>query len=156
MSPSTMQASLSRHVLLPWSRLRQASARPARTREGFQRPARPGLFAMLGVSLSPFRRYQKCSSGGWAISPRLGHPCDSCDSCDSWMVRSERLPGSKAHGPKRSVQLLACTYPHPRNYTPAGSRRPLAKTRELRTGWLVAFADCGRRDGGRRRCSQPA
>jgi hypothetical protein len=34
----------------------------------------------------------------------------------------------------------------------------LVKIRELRTGWLVAFASCGRHDGGgRRRCApQPA
>jgi hypothetical protein len=33
----------------------------------------------------------------------------------------------------------------------------LVKIRELRTRWLVAFAHCSRRDGGRRRCAaQPA
>jgi hypothetical protein len=62
-----------------------------------------------------------------------------------------------AHGSERTVQLLACAYPHPRSYTPAGSRRPLAKTRAVRTGWLVALADRGPRDGWRRHCApQPA
>ncbi len=67
------------------------------------------------------------------------------------------LPSSRRpYGPKRSVQLLACTSPHPRNYAPAGASRRFATRHEPTAGWLVAFAASGRLCGGRRCAPRPS
>src|SRR5260370_21137030 len=66
------------------------------------------------------------------------------------MVVIRRCLGSQhPHGPKRTVQLLASTSPHPRNYAPASASRPFATSHEPIAGWLVDFAANGRLCGGR-------
>jgi hypothetical protein len=64
------------------------------------------------------------------------------------------LPRKSApYGPQRTVQFLACTSPHPRNYAAAGGGRPLAEAREAAAGWLVALLARG--CAGRRRRGTP-
>ena len=60
------------------------------------------------------------------------------------------------HGPQRTVRLLACADPHPRNYASAGTGRPLAEGQGSAPRRLVGPLDCSGPRG--RRCGpcQPA
>jgi hypothetical protein len=77
-------------------------------------------------------------------------------ACRLMIVLRRCLGSRRPYGPQRTVQFLACTSPHPRNYAPAGAGRPLAEAREAAAGWLVALLARGCAGRRRRGTPQPA
>src|SRR5882757_5212335 len=119
-------------------------------------PSRPP--AMVRLSRTTYQdRYRVKSCVGFMNlrGPRAGRLASRV-ACRLMIVSRRCLGSRRPYGPQRTVQFLACTSPHPRNYAPAGAGRPLAEAREAAAGWLVALLARGCAGRRRRGTAQPA
>jgi hypothetical protein len=114
--------------------------------------------AMVRLSRTTYQdRYRVKSCVGFVKlrGPRAGRLAFRV-ACRLMIVLRRCLGSRRPYGPQRTVQFLACTSPHPRNYAPAGAGRSLAEAREAAAGWLVALLARGCAGRRRRGTPQPA
>ena len=114
--------------------------------------ARP---AMVRTTYQDRHRVKSCVGLVKLRGPRAGRLAFRV-ACRLMIVLRRCLGSRRPYGPQRTVQFLACTSPHPRNYAPAGAGRPLAEAREVAAGWLVALLARGCAGRRRRGAPQPA
>jgi hypothetical protein len=117
--------------------------------------APPAMVRLSRTTHQDRHRVKSCVGLVKLRGPRAGRLASRV-ACRLMIVLRRCLGSRRPYGPQRTVQFLACTSPHPRNYAPAGAGRPLAEAREAAAGWLVALLARGCAGRRRRGAPQPA
>ena len=137
---------------LPMCRIDRWRAQPT---NGCRPHPAPAMVRLSRTTYQDRYRVKSCVGLVKLRGPRAGRLASRV-ACRLMIVSRRCLGSRRPYGPQRTVQFLACTSPHPRNYAPAGAGRPLAEAREAAAGWLVALLARGCAGRRRRGTAQPA